>query len=164
MRRSLAPFLLLLLAGCSKAPEVTVSGELLVGQYEGAIAAFRGIPFAEPPVGQLRWKAPQPLASRVGRRDASEFAAACMQTMRILDWYRYMAETFGASRDYYADLEVSEDCLYLNVWTRSLNPDARMPVMVWIHGGSNKSGWSYEDNYRGHVLASQDVVVVSVAD
>ncbi|MDJ0812264.1 MAG: carboxylesterase family protein [Woeseiaceae bacterium] len=163
MRALLASILLLLLAGCSKAPQVSVDGELLVGQYEGAVAAFRGIPFADPPVGELRWKAPQPPASRAERRDASEFAPACMQTMRILDWYRYMAETFGASRDYHADLDVSEDCLYLNVWTRSLNPDARLPVMVWIHGGSNKSGWSYEDNYRGHVLASQNVVVVSVA-
>lgn len=86
-----------------------------------------------------------------------------MQTMRILDWYRYLAETFGASRDYYEDIEVGEDCLYLNIWTRSLNPDAGMPVMVWIHGGSNKSGWSYEDNYRGHVLAKQGVVVVTIA-
>ena len=59
MRALLASILLLLLAGCSKAPQVTVNGELLVGQYEGTVAAFRGIPFAEPPVGDLRWQAPQ---------------------------------------------------------------------------------------------------------
>lgn len=140
-----------------------MDGEELVGRYEGTVAAFRGIPFAEPPLGNLRWSAPRPPASSVERRDATAFAAACMQTMRILDWYRYLAETFGASREHYADLEVGEDCLYLNVWTRSLNPDARMPVMVWVHGGSNKSGWSYEDNYRGHVLAPQGAVVVTVA-
>jgi para-nitrobenzyl esterase len=86
-----------------------------------------------------------------------------MQTTRILDWYRYMAETFGGSADYYEDLEVSEDCLYLNLWTPTLNTDAQLPVMVWIHGGSNKSGWSYEKNYRGDVLAPQGVVVVTVA-
>ena len=163
MRRLVAISLLLILAGCSRAPAVTVDGEWLTGRYEGTVASFRGIPFAEPPLGELRWRAPQPLVSKVERRDATQFAPACMQTMRILDWYRDMAETFGASRDYYADLDVSEDCLYLNVWTRSLNPDARMPVMVWVHGGSNKSGWSYEDNYRGHVLAPQGVVVVTVA-
>ena len=163
MRRLIAFIPLLILAGCSRAPAVTAGGELLVGEYEGTVAAFRGVPFAEPPVGELRWRAPQPVATTLERRDASGFAAACMQTMRILDWYRYMAETFGASAEYYDDLEVSEDCLYLNVWTRSLNPGARMPVMVWVHGGSNKSGWSYEDNYRGHVLAKQGVVVVTVA-
>lgn len=163
MRRLVALVVLLILTGCSKAPKATVDGELLVGTYEGTVAAFRGVPFAEPPVGQLRWREPQPLATRVERRDASKFAAACMQTMRILDWYRYMAEAFGASPDYYDDLEVSEDCLYLNIWTPSINPDAQLPVMVWIHGGSNKSGWSYEDNYRGHVLARQGVVVVTLA-
>ena len=163
MRALLAFVTLLTLAGCSRAPTVDVGGERLVGKYEGTVAAFQGVPFAEPPLGDLRWQGPKALTTKAGRRDATQFAAACMQTMRILDWYRYMAETFGASPDYYDDLEVSEDCLYLNIWTRSLNPGSRMPVMVWIHGGSNKSGWSYEDNYRGHVLAQQDVVVVTVA-
>jgi para-nitrobenzyl esterase len=74
-----------------------------------------------------------------------------------------MAETFGGSRDYYPDLEVSEDCLYLNIWTPTLKSDAKLPVMVWVHGGSNRSGWSYEPNYHGHALAQKDVVVVSVA-
>jgi len=86
-----------------------------------------------------------------------------MQTMRILDWYRSMAVSFGASPDYYDDLRVSEDCLYLNLWTPTLESDAKLPVMVWVHGGSNKSGWSYEDNYRGHILAPQGVVVITVA-
>ena len=163
MRSLLTLLTLLLLTGCSKAPQVVVDGERLVGTYEDTVAAFRGVPFAEPPLGALRWRAPQPLTTKVERRDASTFAAACMQTMRILDWYRYMAESFGASAGYYDDLKVSEDCLYLNIWTRSLNPNTRMPVMVWVHGGSNKSGWSYEYNYRGDVLAKQGVVVVTVA-
>jgi para-nitrobenzyl esterase len=121
------------------------------------------VPFAEPPVGDLRWRAPQPLATKIERREVTDFAPACMQTMRILDWYRWMAESFGGSADYYDDLEISEDCLYLNVWTPTLDPDANLPVMVWIHGGSNKSGWSYEHNYHGHKLAQENVVVVSVA-
>lgn len=161
----------LVLAGaCTKAqlpgsPSVSVNGELLVGQFtdDSPVVEFLGIPFAEPPIGELRWKAPQPFASRIEQRDATEFAPACMQTMRILDWYRGMAETFGASADYYDELEISEDCLYLNLWTPTLQKEAGLPVMVWIHGGSNNSGWSYEPNYRGQVLAPQGVVVVTVA-
>ena len=154
------------LAACSpSAPAVTADGEQLTGRYvgDGGVAAFLGVPFAEPPVGELRWAAPQPLENRKAVRDATTFAPACMQTMRILDWYRYMAESFGGSRDYYADLIVSEDCLYLNVWTPSPGADASLPVMVWVHGGSNNSGWSFEPNYHGHELATRDVVVVSVA-
>jgi para-nitrobenzyl esterase len=156
---------LLALSACDHSPSVDVGGENLNGTYveEGAVAAFLGVPFAEPPVGDLRWRAPQPLRSKVAERDVTEFAAACMQSMRILDWYRSMAVQFGGSADYYEDLEVSEDCLYLNVWTPTLENDAKLPVMVWVHGGSNKSGWSYEPNYYGHKLAQKDVVVISVA-
>ena len=164
MRSSLLLVVAFAVAGCDQSPTVTIDDELLIGKYVGEnVAAFFGVPFAEPPVGGLRWRAPQALTSKQERRDATEFAAACMQTMRILDWYRYMAKTFGASPDYYEDLEVSEDCLYLNIWTPTLDSDAKRPVMVWIHGGSNKSGWSYEDNYRGHILAPQGVVVITVA-
>ncbi len=146
-------------------PSVDAGGEVLEGKYveDGKVAAFLGVPFAEPPIGELRWRAPHPLVTTVERRDVTDFAPACMQSMRILDWYRYMAELFGASGDYYDDLEVSEDCLYLNVWTPTLETDAKLPVMVWVHGGSNRSGWSYEPNYHGHKLAQRDVVVVSVA-
>jgi para-nitrobenzyl esterase len=162
MRKTLL-LALLVLSACDNSPQLVVNGELLTGKRVDNGAVFRGVPFAEPPVGDLRWRAPQPLQTRLKERDATRFAAACMQTMRILDWYRYMAETFGSSPDYYEDLEVSEDCLYLNLWTPTLNTDAQLPVMVWIHGGSNKSGWAYENNYRGHVLAPQGVVVVTVA-
>ena len=156
---------LLALAGCDRGPPtVTVNGESLQGTTvaDEDVFAFFGVPFAEPPVGDLRWRAPQPLVTRVADRDATRFAAACMQTTRILDWYRYLAVLFGGSSDYYDDLEVSEDCLYLNVWTTSLERSAKRPVRVWIHGGSNKSGWSYELNYHGHDLAREGVVVVSV--
>ena len=74
-----------------------------------------------------------------------------------------MAETFGASRDVIEDLTVDEDCLYLNIWTPTMTPDAPLPVMVYVHGGSNKSGWSYEQNYHGQALAERGVVVVSIA-
>jgi len=165
MRKLLLLTAIISFAGCEQSPSVIVAGEQLVGQqFEGTgVTAFLGVPFAEPPVGELRWRKPQALQTKLERRETTEFAAACMQSMRILDWYRYMAETFGASADYYDDLEISEDCLYLNLWTPTLDTDAKLPVMVWIHGGSNRSGWSYENNYRGHVLAPQGVVVVTLA-
>ena len=151
------------LGACQQNPSVSVNGERLIGKYVGNdVATFLGVPFAEPPVGELRWRAPQPLQSKVSRRDTTEFAAACMQTMRILDWYRYMAETFGASADYYDDLEISEDCLYLNLWTPTLETDAKLPVMVWIHGGGNVRGHAGAAMYDGAQLAgSQRIVLVS---
>ncbi|MGI9223245.1 MAG: carboxylesterase family protein, partial [Woeseiaceae bacterium] len=162
MRRLFVALALLLVAACTREPAVEVSGETLVGKHDADVIAFLGVPYAEPPVGDLRWRAPQPLTSTMPRRDATQFAPACMQTMRILDWYRYLAETFGGSRDYYPDLEVGEDCLYLNIWTPTLDRDARLPVMVWLYGGSNISGWSYERNYHGQALADTGVIVVTV--
>lgn len=154
----------LFLGACDRAPAIQVNGETLTGTYveDGKVAAFLGVPFAEPPVGDNRWRAPQALASKVARRDATEFAPACLQEMRILDWYRDLAEIFGGSADYYPDLEVSEDCLYLNAWTPTLDRSAGLPVIIWVHGGSNRSGWSYEPNYHGHNLAQHGVVVISI--
>jgi para-nitrobenzyl esterase len=145
-------------------PTVTAGGEQLTGERtDNGMYVFRGIPFAEPPVGDLRWQRPQPVAVPVAERDATRFAPACVQSPRILEWYRDLAETFGATRDVFDDLEVSEDCLYLNVWTPTLNPDAELPVLVYVHGGSNSSGWAYEPNYHGHALAEHGAVVVSIA-
>ena len=160
--RVLLVALSLLLVSCARPPSVDVAGERLVGKRDGNSIAFLGVPYAEPPLGDLRWRAPQPLASTQPERDATRFAPACMQTMRILDWYRDVAETFGGSRNYYPDLEISEDCLYLNIWTPDLDTDAAAPVMVWLHGGSNISGWSYEPNYHGRPLAEEGVVLVSI--
>jgi len=147
------------------ATEIEVAGETLVGAElaDSGIAVFRGVPFAEPPVGELRWQAPQPLRTKQDRRDATRFRPACMQKMRILEWYRDMAEIFGSTRDRFEDLDTSEDCLYLNIWTPEVDENARLPVMVYIHGGSNNSGWAYEPDYHGHVLAGRGVVLVSVA-
>ena len=86
-----------------------------------------------------------------------------MQTMRILDWYRGLAELAGADRSVMQDLQTSEDCLYLNIWTPSLDHQAGLPIMVYVHGGSNRSGWPYEPNYHGHALAAEGVIVISVA-
>lgn len=147
------------------AVEMQVEGERLVGQQSPTmgINAFLGVPFAEPPVGPLRWQAPVDYRGRGEVRRADRFAPACMQSPRILEWYRGMAERFGSSRSVFEDLDTSEDCLYLNVWAPAARPAKPLPVMVFVHGGSNRSGWSFEPNYHGHRLAAEGAVVVSIA-
>ncbi len=157
----------LLIGGSALAvtPTARANGETLLGIQSPApgVNAFLGIPFAQPPLGALRWSAPVDYVGHGGTRAANAFSPACMQTMRILEWYRGMAESFGGRRDVFPDLPVSEDCLYLNVWTPTGSRNARLPVMVYIHGGSNNSGWSFEPNYHGHALAAEGAVVVSIA-
>jgi len=153
------------------APRVHANGEDLIGGWSDlapGVAVFRGIPFAAPPVGELRWRKPRPHTPRAGEQPATEYAAACMQTGYIIDWYADVAEVFGGGReDVGKPNGFSEDCLFLNVWTPNVNSgvddEAKLPVMVWFHGGSNKSGWSYEPNYHGDRLAARGVVVVTVA-
>lgn len=167
MKKGRIFLLLLLLPSAVAAAEtaVEIDGELLHGRLhdDSGIKAFLGVPFAQPPVGDLRWRAPQPYKPTSESRSAVAFGSACMQTMRILDWYRDMAELTGAERSVMQDLDINEDCLYLNIWTPTLQQGADLPVMVYVHGGSNRSGWSYEPNYHGQVLAAQGVVVISVA-
>ena len=154
------------MAATPTAPTVVANHETLRGIYEPgtAVASFRGIPYAAPPVGDRRWAAPAPTAPRQGAQRADSFAAACYQDSGNNNWYREVAAPFGADPASFVDPPFSEDCLYLNVWTPKLDRRARLPVMVWIHGGANKNGWSYEPNYRGTALASQGgVVVVSLA-
>ncbi len=119
------------------------------GRAEGDIRAFKGIPYAAPPVGEMRWRPPAPLAPWTGVRNAAQFGAACVQP------------TPGAPNIYSQDLGVtSEDCLTLNVWSPSAAD--KTPVVVWIHGGSLSAGSSKERLYDGVRLASEGVVVVSI--
>jgi len=163
---------LLFLVACSDSvppPMVVANGETLEGLWEGengSIAAFKGVPFAAPPVGDLRWRTPLPNTPRTGRQDATEFAPGCMQTTYSTDWYARVAAAFGHKADVAGRPNgVSEDCLYLNIWTPALDAsrrDDKLPVFVWFHGGSNKGGWSYEPNYIGAELAKRGLVVVTV--
>jgi para-nitrobenzyl esterase len=155
------------LADVPSAPTARVGQTALVGDRgsrQTSVAVFRGVPYAAPPIGRLRWAAPEPAAWRSGRRDATRFAAGCFQDDYNTVWYRRVGRAFGADPDVFQDPPFSEDCLYLNVWTPALATRDPRPVLVWIHGGSNKSGWSFEPNYDGENLAATgDVVVVSVA-
>jgi para-nitrobenzyl esterase len=147
---------------------VTAAGESLVGVIDSVVpgvAVFQGIPYAAPPVGALRWAPPQPAQARSGQQAATAYAPGCFQDSYNTDWYRRVGAAFGVPADKFSNPAFSEDCLYLNVWTTSLpaapiSRPGKLPVMVWLHGGSNKGGWSFEANYHGARLAAAGPVVV----
>ncbi len=156
---------------CSKVrdprpPRVEAAGEILIGELldqRSGLSVFRGIPYAAPPVGPLRWRPPAPHAPRPGPQDATRFGPACPQLQGTAEWYRTVARGFGRSPDVVPDLErISEDCLTLNVWTQALAGGELQPVMVWIHGGSNEEGYAHEPNYLGHEIARRGLIVVSI--
>lgn len=113
------------------------------------VRAFKGIPFAAPPVGDLRWQPPQPAEPWTGVRDATEFGPRCMQ-----------AHIYSDMR--FRDPGPSEDCLNLNVWTPANAKPGSLPVMVWIFGGGYMAGGTSEPRQDGQFLAHRNVVVVSM--
>ena len=131
--------------------EVRTGAGLVEGtnSADGKVVIFKGIPFAAPPVGELRWKEPQPVAQWEGVKKATEFGARCMQA-RI---YEDMV---------FRDSGPSEDCLYLNVWTPGISPKTKLPVMVWIYGGGFQAGATSEPRQDGEHLAHKGVVIVSM--
>ncbi len=116
---------------------------------DGKVRAFKGIPFAAPPVGPLRWKEPQPVQPWTGVRQARDFSAHCMQL-----------NVFGDM--IFPDAGASEDCLYLNVWAPANAAAEKLPVMVWIYGGGFVAGATSEPRQDGGNLSKQGVVVVSM--
>ena len=126
----------------------TSSGEVRgTTNRAGTVHTFTGIPYAAPPVGALRWQAPRAPASWTGVRDATAFGARCAQAPVFSDMI-------------FRDV-LSEDCLYLNVWTPATGATARLPVMVWIYGGGFQAGSSSEPRQDGERMAGKGVVVVS---
>ena len=136
--------------GDAVADEVRTGSGVVAGAAapDGAARAFLGIPFAAPPVGDLRWREPQPVAAWTGVRKADAFGPRCMQG-RVFDDMVF--------RD-----EPSEDCLYLNVWTPARTAAEKLPVMVWIYGGGFQAGSASEPRQDGGQLARKGVVVVSL--
>jgi para-nitrobenzyl esterase len=138
--------LLISVARAQSAKPIAVEGGLLLGRIEDGLTVYRGIPYAAPPTGELRWRPPQPAPKWHGIRIADQFGRACMQTNAAI-----------------AKLPPpSEDCLYLNVWTPAKNANEKLPVMVWIHGGGFVAGTPAERTYDGAWLANKGVVVVSI--
>src|SRR5262245_29845853 len=142
--------LLLASSAYSQIPEAAVTGGRVSGVVSGGMAAFKGIPFAAAPVGGLRWKAPQAVQKWTGVKTATAFAPSCVQDLTLM-------KLFGAPDG------VSEDCLYLNVWTPAKSANDRLPVMVWIYGGAFVGGMTSIPAYDGAQLAEKGVVVVSVS-
>ncbi len=160
------------LAGCA-GPARTAPTDTVIVTGAGALrgaplgdggGVFLGVPFAAPPVGERRWAPPEAVEAWSGQRDATGYAPACPQGDYIVSWYADLIEAFGGDRDVAArPVSESEDCLYLNIWTPDIAPEKGLPVMVWIHGGAYRGGWSYEPNYIGERLSERGVVVVSIA-
>lgn len=123
-------------------PPVRTEYGLVQGVAESGLTIYRGIPFAAPPVGDLRWRSPQPAKPWDGVRDATKFAPD-----------PYQGNGQG---------NVSEDCLYLNVWTPAKSPGERLPVLVWIYGGGFAGGHTSGPGENGEHLARKGVVVVSI--
>jgi len=120
-----------------------------LGDLVGAgtdIHVFKGIPYAAPPVGPLRWRPPEPVAPWTGVRDAAKFGADCMQ--------KPLANSRAPG--------ISEDCLTLNVWTPAKTPVGGLPVMVWVYGGGFVEGSASLPLYDGEALARKGVVLVSL--
>ena len=110
-----------------------VQSGALRGVIEGNIRAYRGIPFAAPPLGDLRWKPPAPPVAWQGVRDASQFGSVCTQI------------------DFNLELVGEEDCLFVNVFTASPAPKSKQPVMVFFHGGGNEAGDTHQAPFDLHL-------------
>jgi para-nitrobenzyl esterase len=123
---------------------VMVEHGLVQGTSEDGLTVYRGIPFAAPPVGDLRWHAPLPAAKWEGVKPTAKFGPAPIQGSRN-------------------GPDMSEDCLYLNVWTPAKSTNDHIPVLVWIYGGGFGGGATSDPNYSGEKLARKGVVFVSIA-
>ncbi len=127
-----------------KTDVIQIDSGPISGKVENGVRIFLGIPYAAPPVGELRWKPPQEIASWTQVRNSTDFSPSCPQPKQ---------QDTG---------KFSEDCLYLNVWTTAENQDKRLPVMVWIHGGAFNFGSASQPEYNGKNLAKKGVVVVTI--
>ena len=128
----------------------------------GGVRAYLGLRYGVAPVGPLRWHV-STQAHLAGAIDATHFGAACPQGDSTGAWYRKLAVAMGSDSDAIgAAPQTSEDCLFLNVWTPRAAAARHLPVMVWVHGGSNTSGYGHEPDYRGARLAARGVVVVTI--
>jgi para-nitrobenzyl esterase len=123
---------------------IKVDGGMVQGTTEDGLAVFKGIPFAAPPIGDLRWRAPQPVSKWDTVLQADKFAPGPIQA-----WDSPSGK--------------SEDCLYLNIWTPAKSANDRMPVLVWIYGGGFNGGVTSVPIYNGEHLAKKGVVLVSIA-
>lgn len=137
---------------------ISVSGGKITGflSKDKIVSIYKGIPYAAPPIGSFRWKAPQPVKAWNTIRKCTEFSASAIQNPQtpVSCW----------SKEFIIDTTkgYSEDCLYLNVWTQTKSEDKNRPVVVYIHGGANTSGGASCDVYDGEAISKKGVVYVSI--
>lgn len=159
MKNSMLFLALLFCLGCSSQnlDTIEITGGEISGRQtaDGAVHIYQGIPFAAPPVGDLRWKSPQPVKPWEGVLECTDFGPSPMQgEPRPFSMW---------SKEYLIrDEPISEDCLYLNVWTGSQSPSEKRPVVVWIYGGGFNSGGTNVPIYDGESFARKGVVFVSI--
>jgi para-nitrobenzyl esterase len=155
LRRGVAVALMVLLGvdAHAAAPSVTLAAGALSGKHASvdgvALREFHGIPYAAPPVGALRWKPPQPVVPWSGVRKAQQFGPRCMQRPVFSDMV-------------FRSNGVSEDCLYLNVWTPARTDGQKLPVLVYFYGGGYVAGDASEPRYDGASMAARGIVTVTV--
>ena len=137
------------LSGATPPPLAHIESGIVQGVREGGNEVYKGVPFAAAPLNQLRWQEPHPVMPWTGVRKTEVFAPACMQK--------------GVSMPGETPPEVSEDCLYLNIWTPVNRLCHRLPVVVWIHGGAYSNGSTSLPLYWGDRLARRGIVVVTIA-
>jgi len=145
---TLAVLFLSLGANAQSQPQVKTNDGVLEGIDESGIKVFKGVPFAAPPVGEFRWKAPQPVQKWDGVRKADEFGPNPMQENVFGDM------NFGTSK-------MSEDCLYLNIWTPAKTMDEKLPVFIYFNGGGLMAGSGSEPRYAGLSLARRGIVAIT---
>jgi para-nitrobenzyl esterase len=139
----------IMLLAASSTPQVKTHSGTVEGKDDGKVKSFLGIPYAQPPVGHLRWKAPVPVAKWNGVKKATAFGSHCMQ-----------GNVFGDM--VFHDPGASEDCLTLNIWIPDKHVEPKLAVMVWIYGGGFVAGTTSEGRQDGSHLAQQGVIVVSM--
>ena len=164
MKRSVAALLVLVCLSCTRPDSQTThhdlsvvktSGGLISGSYEDSVFIFKGVPYAAPPVGDLRWKAPQPVTRWEDTLKCVAFGASAVQNdpKPFMMW----SEEFITPPQ-----PLSEDCLFLNIWSGARTASDRLPVFVWIHGGAFNSGSGACAIYDGAAMAKQGIVFVSI--
>jgi len=157
LNRTLSPVIAICLGAASvgevfAADRVKIANGVIEAdiQLSSGVRSFKGIPFAQPPVGDLRWREPQPVPNWKGVRAAGQFGPRCMQ------------RTSPAADYWFRSNGMSEDCLYLNVWTPAKSDQERLPVLVYIFGGGFQNGDGSEPRYDGESMARKSMVAVTV--